>query len=126
MVLSVPISKINLSVRATHVLKKTRAHNLLEFIQKKSSKILRIRTCGKKTLREITDFLRQLELQLDERLEATLVQNVMSNISKKAEDEIISDFKNKYPEKYNILTKAKVNNNFDAVKIKFYTNCFRL
>ncbi len=123
-VLSVPISKINLSVRATHVLKKTRARNLLELIKKKSNKILRIRDCGKKTLREITDFLRQLELQLDEKLEVNLAQDVMSNISKKTEEEIISDFKNKYPEKYNILIKAKVNNNLDPTKIKFYTSCF--
>ncbi|MDD5079717.1 MAG: DNA-directed RNA polymerase subunit alpha C-terminal domain-containing protein [Candidatus Omnitrophica bacterium] len=125
-VLSVPITKIELSVRATHVLRKTRAHNLLELVKKKSNKILRIRDCGKKTLREITDFLRQLELHLDERLEANIVQDVMSNISQKTADEIVNDLKNKYPQKYNILIKAKVNNNLDASKIKFYTSCFNV
>lgn len=123
-VLSVPISKINLSVRAIHVLKKTRVRNLLELVKKKSNKILQIRDCGKKTLQEIADFLRQLELQLDEKLEVNLVQDVISNVSKKTAEEIISDFKNKYPEKYNILTKAKVNNNLDPRRIKFYTSCF--
>ncbi len=124
-VLSLPISVINLSVRTANVLKQTKAHNLLDLVKKKSSKIIRIRNCGKKTLREISDFLRKLELQLGVQLDVNLVQDVISNISHKTEDELISDFKNKYPEKYSICIEAKVNN-LDPSRIEFYTNSFRL
>ncbi len=122
-VLAIPISRINLSIRATHILKKTRALSLLELVQKKPDIILRIKDCGKKTVREITDFLRQLDLQLGERFDEDFIQDVESYRSTKKEDEVLSDFKRDYPEKYDILNKAKVKN-FDASRIKFYMSCF--
>lgn len=122
-VLAIPISKVNLSVRAMHILKKTRAQSLLELIQKKPDRILRTRDCGEKTIREIIGFLRQIDLQLGERLDEGLIRDVKSYRATKKEDEILSDFKQCYPEKYDILNKAKVNN-FDASRIKFYMSCF--
>ena len=121
--LAIPISRINLSIRATHILKKTRALSLLELVQKKPDRILRIRDCGRKTVREITDFLRQLDLQLGERFDEDFIQDVELYRSTKKEDEILSDFKRDYPEKYDMLNKARVNN-FDASRIKFYMSCF--
>lgn len=124
-VLAIPISKIKLSVRATHILKKTKTQSLLDLIQEDSDSLLRIRDCGKKTIQEIVDFLRQLDLRLGERLDDSLIQDVKSYMTTKKEDEILIDFRNSYPDKYDILNKAKVNN-FDASRIKFYRNCFRV
>lgn len=122
-VLSVPISKINLSVRATQVLKKARVQNLLELVQKKYDRILRIKNCGRKTMREITDFLGQLDLQLGERPENNLIRDVKSYSLTKKEDEILSNFKRDYPEKYDVLNKAKLKA-IGADKIRFYMDCF--
>ena len=123
-VLSIPISKINLSVRAMQVLKKARVQNLLELVQKKYDRILRIRSCGRKTMREIMDFLEQLDLRLGERPESNLIQDIESYRLTKNEDEILNNFKLDYPDKYDILNKVKLKA-IGADKISFYTDCFR-
>lgn len=74
-------------------------------------------------MQEITDFLGQLDLQLGERLECNLIKDVKSYRLIKKEDEILSDFKRDYPDKYDALDKAKLKN-ISAKKISFYTNCF--
>lgn len=122
-ILSIPISKINLSARAMHVLNRMKVITILDLAQKKIADILRVKNCGKKTLKEIDDFLRQLDLQLGEKTENALAHDVQLYISGISEDQILNDFKQKYPGKYDILKKVRACT-FDASKIKFYKSCF--
>ena len=124
-VLAIPISKINLSARAMHILKKSRILNLLDLVQQRAGGILGIRDCGRKTVREIEDFLKQLDLQLGERLEKDFINDVRSYRASKKEDEILSDFKRDYPAKYDVLNKVRINKLGDS-RIKFYLDCFRV
>jgi hypothetical protein len=105
------------------VLKKARVQSLLDLVQKKYDKIFRIKSCGRKTMQEITDFLEQLDLRLGERPECDLVQDVESYRIPKKEDEILGNFKRDYSEKYDILNKVKLKA-IGADKISFYTDCF--
>ena len=123
--LSIPISKIHLSARTTHVLRNTGAKILLDLVQIKSKKMLEINFCGKKTLREINDFLRQLDLQLDERLEKKLIYDVKTYRVGKSDDDVLNDFKHDYPERCDVISTAQVKS-LDATRIKVYNKCFNL
>lgn len=123
-VLAIPISKINLSARAMHILKKSRILSLLDLVQQRAGGILGIRDCGRKTVREIEDFLKQLDLQLGEHLEKDFINKVRSYRASKKEDEILNDFKRDYPEKYDVLNKVGINKLGDS-RTKFYLDCFR-
>jgi DNA polymerase/3'-5' exonuclease PolX len=123
-VLALPISKINLSVRTRHVLEKIKALSLLEIVQKRADDILKIRDCGRKTIKEIEDFLKQLDLYLGKSPEIKLIQDVKRYRSTKTDNEILDDFKNNYPNEYNNLKKNQISK-LDPARMKFYNECFR-
>lgn len=124
-ILSIPISEIVLSVRATNVLKHSKSIYLIDLVQKDPDKIIRIRNCGRKTLNEIDDFLRQLDLRFRMRFSLELFRNVHNYRESKSAQYILNDIKKNYPEKYRSLIKAKLNN-VPEDKTNFYLESFRL
>ncbi|MBI5360984.1 MAG: hypothetical protein HZA48_10430 [Planctomycetes bacterium] len=122
--LAIPVSKIKLSVRAMRVLKKTKTQSMLELVQSDAGKILQIRGCGVKTIREIGDFLKHLELQPGKRPDDGLVRDVKKHMAEREAGGILEDFSRDYPDKYDLLTKVKAVN-FTVSRIKFYKDCFR-
>jgi len=124
-ILSYPLSKVILSVRATHILMNSKNVCLFDLVQKDPGQLLQIRDCGRKTVKEIGTFLETLSLQFRMKFSAELIKKVFEYQRMKSGQEIVEDFKKDYPEKYNLIINAKLRNT-PQERIDQCIECFRL
>lgn len=124
-VLSVPLSAVILSVRATHILENIRGTCLLDLVRKAPEQLLHERDCGIKTVREIRDFLKELDLQFRMEFPSTLIKEVHEYRRAKSGNDILEDFLMSYPYKGRVLTESKLRN-VPQDRINFYIECFKL
>ena len=124
-VLPVPLSAVILSVRATHVLENIRGTCLLDLVRMESEQLLHERDCGIKTVREIRDFLKELDLRFRMELPPALIQEVRKYRKVKSGNDILENFKKNYPDKYNLIINAKLRVT-PQERIDQCMECFRL
>ena len=123
-VLSVPLSAVILSVRATHILENIRGTCLFDLVRKAPEQLLHERDCGIKTVREIRDFLKELDLQFRMEFPSTLIKEMHEYRRAKSGNDILEDFLMSYPYKGRVLTEAKLRN-VPQDKINYYIECFK-
>ena len=123
--LSVPISEIKLSVRTLHTLEEIKGSSLLDLVRISSEDILQIRNCGVKTIKELEYFLEGLGLRLGMKIPRDLMVEISGYKESKSTQEILDDFKIRYPDKSNFFDKAQLRRMSDK-KINRYMECFKL
>ncbi len=123
-VLSIPFSAVILSVRATRILENIRGTCLLDLVRKDQEDLLHVRNCGVKTVHEIRDFLKALDLKFRMKFPPTFIKEVREYRQAKLGKELLEDFLNSYPDKGNVLIKARLRN-VPQDKINYYTECFK-
>ncbi|HOZ88715.1 MAG TPA: DNA-directed RNA polymerase subunit alpha [Bacilli bacterium] len=64
--LETPIEEIEFSVRAYNCLKRANVHTVQDLISKKETEVAKIRNLGKKSLKEVLDKVKELELKFHE------------------------------------------------------------
>ena len=62
--LETPIEDLDFSVRAYNCLKRANINSLQDLINKSNSDVMKIRNLGKKSLKEVLDKIKELELTL--------------------------------------------------------------
>ena len=62
--LETPIEDLDFSVRAYNCLKRANINTLQDLINKSNSDVMKIRNLGKKSLKEVLDKIKELELTL--------------------------------------------------------------
>ena len=62
--LETPIEDLDFSVRAYNCLKRAGIHTLQDLVSKSDAEVMKIRNLGKKSLKEVLDKVKELELSL--------------------------------------------------------------
>lgn len=62
--LETPIEELDFSVRAYNCLKRARVHTLQDLVNKSDAEVMKIRNLGKKSLKEVLDKVKELDLNL--------------------------------------------------------------
>ena len=64
--LETPIEELDFSVRAYNCLKRAGVHTLQDLVNKSDAEVMKIRNLGKKSLKEVLDKVKELDLNLKE------------------------------------------------------------
>jgi DNA-directed RNA polymerase subunit alpha len=62
--LETPIEELDFSVRAYNCLKRAGVHTLQDLVNKSDAEVMKIRNLGKKSLKEVLDKVKELDLNL--------------------------------------------------------------
>ena len=62
--LETPIEDLDFSVRAYNCLKRAGVHTLQDLVNKSDAEVMKIRNLGKKSLKEVLDKVKELDLNL--------------------------------------------------------------
>lgn len=125
-VLSLPLSEIKLSVRATNVISNLLGNKrIINLVRLERNEILSLQNCGSSTLQEIDELLLELGLRLNMRISDELKDKVKEFKDQNTVEQIIDNFKKSYPGKYAILLKAYLKKTPQS-RMNQYEECFRL
>ena len=125
-VLSIPVAQILFSVRAKNCLIKLKVGSIKDLTRLNEQKILKQKNAGKKCVREISNFLNQLDLKLGMKLSPEILSEI-ENVTQLKQDpvQILDQFRVAYPAKAAVLDDLQ-NQVIGADRIKFYKECFDL
>src|SRR3989344_387885 len=121
MVLAVNMSDVGWSVRASGALDKARVKSLADLVVMTPRELMKLRNFGKKTLAEIKDVLKELDLRLGMKIPNSLLQQTQQNTKSKILDAFLAD----YPEKKSFFVQAKTRTVAED-RIEFYKSCYEL
>ncbi len=124
--LALPISEILFSVRSKNCLKNLRIQHLKDLVLLSRDQILSQKNAGKRSLKEMSDFLNQLELDLGMNLTSSLLKAIEWQIkSVRDPEKLMEDFRNSYPEKTIVLKEVRIQT-IKPERMEFYKPCFEL
>lgn len=126
LILALPVSEILFSVRSKNCLKKLKVRHLKNLVLLTDSQIMGQKNAGKRSLREMTDFLNQLDLSLGMSLNPSLLRAIEYRARNSQNPQsLLENLRKSYPERAVALSKIRTQT-IKPERLEFYKRCFEL